>query len=83
MLVRIAGVEPASLKAQQPKSCVYANSTISAYGVTDGARTRNLLGHNQVLYQLELRPTGTPNGTRTRVAGVKGRCLILLTMGAC
>ena len=80
MLVRIAGVEPASLKAQKPKSCVYANSTISAYGVTDGDRTRNLLGHNQVL---ELRPTGTPNGTRTRVAGVKGRCLILLTMGAC
>ena len=26
-------------------------------GVTDGIRTRDLLGHNQALYQAELRPT--------------------------
>ena len=30
-LVRVTGVEPAHLAAQEPKSCVSANSTIPAY----------------------------------------------------
>ena len=31
LLVRVTGVEPAHLAAQDPKSCVSANSTIPAY----------------------------------------------------
>ena len=31
ILVRITGLEPAHLTIQEPKSCVSANSTISAY----------------------------------------------------
>ena len=30
-MVRVAGVEPVHLSAQDPKSCVSANSTIPAY----------------------------------------------------
>ena len=31
ILVRVTGVEPARIAAQEPKSCVSANSTIPAY----------------------------------------------------
>ena len=37
-MVRVTGVEPARREAQDPKSCVSANSTIPAY-----ERTKNYL----------------------------------------
>ena len=54
-------------EAQEPKSCVSASSTTSAY-ITKGRSS-------------DLPFCGDPTGTRTRVTAVKGRCLNRLTMG--
>ena len=41
LLVRIEGLEPSRREASEPKSDVYANFTISAYGADDRIRTYN------------------------------------------
>ena len=62
-------------------------TTLSCCQADRGTRTLNLLITNQLLCQLshigilEVKLLSDPNGNRTRVTAVKGRCLNRLTMG--
>ena len=49
-LVRMTGLEPAHLTAQEPKSCVSANSTIPANNAPDETRTRDKRIKSPLLY---------------------------------
>ena len=49
-LVRVAGVEPARLSVQEPKSCASANSAIPAYSIfeTDAESAAKLLWYKSI-----------------------------------
>ena len=80
------GFEPPKQFAADLQSVPFGHSGIHPYGIVfhkadDRTRTDNLLITNQLLCQLSHIGINDPDGNRTRVTAVKGRCLNRLTMG--
>ena len=86
-----SGIHPYSIDIMKAVICFqhhesYYNTSVSLCQADRGTRTLNLLITNQLLCQLShigtfLYQRNDPNGNRTRVTAVKGRCLNRLTMG--
>ena len=79
------GFEPPKQIAADLQSVPFGHSGIHPYGIVfhkadDRTRTDNLLITNQLLCQLSHIGINDPDGNRTRVTAVKGRCLNRLTM---